>query len=180
MQAVVPRLADLVETNGTNVVEFYSTPSYFEDVSHLYKIDLIWPKMPEFFPKDNPQEEERYYHRDMCYVFDVGNDAQRSFRKIVQNELYYRNFYVVSLQEENIPSHRFPSTQDISATERIIKYTQRVNNRMMWIYEKGERGGLVSYLRYNHAPNVDMDTMQKDLERTLTRMPRPEPRARQG
>jgi len=176
MQAVIPSLERLVEGEHVNVVEFYSCPSFLEDVSSTYIMNLSWNKMPDFFPKDNPQEEVHYHHRDLCYVFDVGNDAQRSFRKRINKELFYKNFYVIALQEENIPSHHFPSTQDISATQRIIKHVQRINNRMTWIYEKEEAGGYVSYIRYQHAPNVDIETMQKDLERTISRMPRPEPK----
>lgn len=176
MQAAVPNLESLVEADNVNVVEFYSCPSFIEDVSSAYTINLSWNKIPDFFPKENPQEEVHYHHRDLCYVFDIGNDAQRSFRRKVGKEMFYKNFYVVALQEENIPSHHFPSTQDISAIRRVTKNIQRINNRITWIYEKEENGGYVSYIRYQHAPNVDLETMQKDLERTLSRMPRPEPR----
>jgi hypothetical protein len=144
MQAFVPRLSDLVE--GENVESFF---------------------------RENPQEEIQYYHRDMCYIFDAKNDAQRSYRKILQNEMCYKNFYIAAYQEENIPSHRFPSTQDISCRTSVIRYTHRINNRMSWIYEKNEDENWITYLRYSHAPNVEMNTMQHDLERAIARMPKP-------
>lgn len=175
MQAIIPQLSDLVENEHVNVIEIYCCPSYFKDVEKLYQIDLKWPKPAEFFNVDNPQDEVQYYHRDMCYIFDIKNDAQKAHRKILHQEMFYRNFYITAIQEENIPSHRFPSTQDISATVKIARCTQKINNRMYWIYEKDETENWVTYLRYQHAPNVEMNKMQHDLEKTLMRMPKPLP-----
>jgi len=179
MQAYVPTLSTLVERENVNVIEFYCSPEYLTDIRAVHTIDLRWGKPAESFFLENPQEEVHYYHRDMCYIFDTKNDAQRGYRKILQNEMCYRNFYVVAFQEETIPSHRFPSTQDISCCTRVLRYTHRINNRMSWIYEKNEDGNWTTYLRYNHAPNVEMDTMQKDLERTLIRMPKPPQKGKQ-
>lgn len=180
MQASVPRIANLVAVDRVNVIEFYNCPTYLEDPNSLYTLDLSWSHPAEFFSLDNPQEEIQYYHRDMCYIFDVNSDAQRSFRRILQEDQCYRNFYVAAFHEEQVPSHRFPSTQDIHATVRLVRYTQKIHARLSWIYEQHEKGGWVSYLRYQHAPQVDMDTIQKELERTLARMPKPTPKARTG
>lgn len=174
MQAAIPNLADMVSNDTTNVVEFYSCPKYFGDTAEEHMIDMKWSKPAEFFNLENPQEEVQYYHRDMCYVFDVGNDAQRCFRRTLVKDTFYKNFYIVAVHEESVPSHRFPSTQDISATVKVTRYTQKINNRMTWIYEKGENGEWSSYVRYHHAPNVEMTKMQGDLEKTLTRMPKPQ------
>jgi hypothetical protein len=173
MQAVIPQLRDMIDTDGTNIVEIYSCPEYFKDISDTYTIDLKWPRPAEFFNIDNPQEEIQYYHRDLCYTFDTNNDAQKSFRRSLKKELFYRNLYITAFQEEVIPSHRFPSTQDISATVKITRYTQKINNRMYWIYEKDETENWTTYIRYQHAPNVEMNKMQQDLERTIHRMPKP-------
>ncbi len=173
MQASLPQLSSIVEEEGINVVEIYCCPEYFKDVSGVYMIDTKWTKTPDCFNMDNPGEEAQYYHRDMCYTFDVENDAQRGIRKTLKNEMYYRNLYVTAIHEENIPSHLFPSTQDISAVVRVLRHTQKINNRMSWICEKNENGSWTNYIRYHHAPNVEMTTMQNDLERTLARMPKP-------
>lgn len=174
MQAVLPQLQDIVEgEEGINLVEIFSCPSYFKDVSNTDIIDLQWPKPAEFFNVDNPQEEVQYYHRDLCYVFDIKNDAQKGYRRTLKKEMFYRNLYITAFQEETIPSHSFPSTQDVSATVRVLRCTQKINNRMYWIYEKDESGNWVSYIRYQHAPNVEMTKMQQDLERTIQRMPKP-------
>lgn len=173
MQASVPRLADLVAGDQANVVEFYSCPAYLENASQQHTIDLSWPQPAEFFPLQNPQDEIQYYHRDMCYTFDVSTDTQRSFRRILRDDMYYRNFYVAAFHEDQVPSHRFPSTQDITATVRLVRYTQKVHARLSWIYEQNEQGGWISYVRYQHAPQVDLDTVQRELERTLSRMPKP-------
>jgi hypothetical protein len=173
MQASLPQLSHILEGTPANVVEIYSCPAFFDDVAHVCTIDTSWPGIPDTFSRENPQEEMQYYHRDLCYAFDVGNDAQRCFRRTLTNEMYYRNFYITALHEESIPSHRFPSTQDISATVHVVRHVQRINNRMTWVYERDEHGGWTSYIRYQHAPNVDLETMQKDLASTLSRMPRP-------
>lgn len=173
MQAVLPKLEDLVDDEGTNVIEIYSCPAYFRDAVDSYMIDLKWSHPADFFQVDSPQEEVQYYHRDLCYVFDKGNDAQRGYRRTLKRELFYRNLYITAVQEESVPSHGFPSTQDISAVVKVARSTQKINNRMHWIYEKDEGGGWISYVRYQHAPNVEMNKMQQDLERVLQRMPKP-------
>jgi hypothetical protein len=173
MQATLPQLSRIIEEEGVNVVEIFCCPEYFKEIKNNYMMDIKWTKSPEYFNLDNPIEEAQYYHRDMCYIFDVENDAQKCVRKTLRNEMYYKNFYITSLNEEIIPSHRFPSTQDITENVRVLKHTQKINNRMYWICEKNENGSWVNYIRYNHAPNVEMNTMQNDLERTLTRMPKP-------
>lgn len=175
MQAVIPKLQDILNTEGTNVVEIFSCPEYFKEVIDTYMVDVKWAKPAEFFNVDNPQEEIQYYHRDLCYVFDVNNDAQKSFRRTLKKEMFYRNLYITAFQEETIPSHRFPSTQDVSAMVKITRYTQKINNRMFWIYEKDETENWTSYIRYQHASNVEMTKMQQDLERTINRMPKPKP-----
>lgn len=176
MQAVLPQLKDIVETEHVNVVEIYSCPEYFKDTTDTYMINLKWSKPAEFFNLDNPQEEVQYYHRDLCYTFDVNNDAQRGVKRSLKKELFYRNLYITALQEDTIPSHKFPSTQDISAMVRITRYTQKINNRIHWIYEKDETDNWISYIRYQHAPNVEMNKIQQDFERTLQRMPKPAPK----
>lgn len=175
MQAVLPKLNDIVnENNGTNIVEIFLCPSYFKSTENTYAIDVGWDKPQEFFHLENPQEEIQYHHRDMCYVFDTKNDAQKSFRRIVRNEMFYKNLYILALQEESVPSHCFPSTHDINAVIKTTKYSQKINNRMHWIYEKDEKKNCwISYIRYQHAPNVEMTKMQLDLEKTLQRVPKP-------
>lgn len=174
MQAILPKLQDIVSNNdGTNIVEIYTCPKMFKNVPDMIPIDLKWAKPAEFFSLENPQEEVQYYHRDLCYVFDIGNDAQKSLRRTLKKDMFYKNLYIIALQEESVPSHCFPSTKDISAVTKIKRYTQKINNRMTWIYEKDDTENWVSYIRYQHSPNVEMTKMQLDLERTLQRMPKP-------
>ena len=170
--AAVPRLSSIVEEEGVNVVEVYCCPGYIKDLPSMHMIDTKWKKAPDGFNTSNPTEEAQYYHRDMCYVFDVENDAQKGIRKILTSEMCYKNLYIAAIHEENVPSHRFPSTQDITAA-RVLRHTQKINNRMHWVCEKNEDGSWTNYIRYQHAPNVEMNTMQSDLERTIARMPRP-------
>ena len=174
MQASIPRLTDLVDDQGTNIVEIFCCPSYFKDISNNGNIiNIKWTKPAEFFSLENPQTEIQYYHRDMCYVFDVSNDAQKGYRRILKKDLFYRNIYITAIQEEIIPSHYFPSTKDITEIVKITRHTQKINNRMHWINETDDNGGWVSYIRYQHAPNVEMTKMQQDLEKTIDRMSKP-------
>jgi histidinol phosphatase-like enzyme len=172
MEGTFPQLKNLVN-DGANIIEIYACPSYFKDVSELNIIDIKWAKPDQSFHLENPQEEIQYHHRDMSYVFDTTNDTQKSYRRMLKRELFYRNLYITAFQEENIPSHCFPSTQDISTTARIVRHTQKINNRMHWIYEKDESENWITYIRYQHVPNIEITKMQKDLEKTIQRMPKP-------
>ena len=110
-----------------------------------------------------------YFHRDMCYTYDKENDGQRVIARRLCNEaLLSDNLYVMSLEEDVLPSHRFPTTDEIAYETDLTRTTYRINNRINVVHDK-EGVHQYMYLRYTHAPNVDTKKTVEDLEKAIRR-----------
>lgn len=112
-----------------------------------------------------------YHHRDLCYVYDHENDMQKVYRKTLQKEGCYRNMYISSYIEEILPSHRFPCVDEISYETDIVRTSYRVNNRIHVCYDEDiNENTHYLYIKYQHAPNVDLKQMQTDLDKILRKI----------
>jgi hypothetical protein len=112
---------------------------------------------------------KEYHHRDMVYSFEAETDAQRAWRKTLQMDQWSKPYYIASYLEETIPVHRFPCTQEVAYEVDVHRTSFRINNRM-FLYHDREHEHEYLYLRYVHAPNVDVKKMQQDLDRTLSKL----------
>ena len=81
------------------------------------------------------------------------------------------DLYAVCLDEDVLPSHRFPCTQEIVKEGSVTRSSMRINNRMFLMHYI-EDGHHYVYVRYQHASNVDIKKMQEDLDKTLNRLRR--------
>lgn len=153
-------------TEDTNLVEFYICPNVVRN-EHEIVVGYSTPlQLGSRFGNGTQQELKEYHHRDMTYVYDLDNDAQRVVRKLPQKQCMIGNMYGVSYVEEILSSHRFPCTKDIAHSTKIIRTTYRINNRLFLVHDKDEMFNYY-YLRYQHSGNVDVLKMQQDLERTV-------------
>jgi hypothetical protein len=112
-----------------------------------------------------------YYYKDMCYTYDMTNDGQRVTKRTLFYDAKLNNgIFVVCLNEDTLPSHRFPCVRDISHMNVITRTAYRVNNRMYIHHDIINDEGITTdcfYLKYNHAPQVDLKQMQNDTDRAL-------------
>ena len=161
--------------SGGNVVEIYLLPSPQTDTS-ANVVDISWKKplslRAPFLQNGTVQHVRNYYHRDMCYSYDLENDGQKILRKLAKKEVNSegrRGIYAVVFHEETLPTHRFPATKDITYTEEIKHTSFRINNRM-FLYHDEEDDFHTYYIRYQHSENVDFRKMQSDLDKTLGKL----------
>lgn len=173
-QAIVTKMdiATLVNySTDVNVVEAYVCPSAVSADNDRIKIG--WDTEVSFTINHNTaptvQMIKEYHHRDITYVYDLDNDGQRAMRRVVQKEDFNtRNTYTIAICEDVIPSHRFPSTQDIAHSEVIQRSSYRINNRMFFIHDVEVASGThYYYFRYSHSNNVDTKKMQTDFDRSF-------------
>jgi len=161
------KLSLLLKEN-VNVVEIYFCP---EDISldassFICSWDVL-PKIPTHsFKNRMDQCVMEFCHRDLIYSYDQSNDAQRVYQKNLIDDTIDKKMYIVSFQEESQPTHRFPCTMEIHEKREIHRVYYKVNNRMFFIIEK-ENEKWTMYLRYNHATNVDMESMDNDWTQTI-------------
>lgn len=125
-----------------------------------------------------------YAYRELVYTYDMSNDAQRVTKRSLATDDFIpygnnpQSMYVMCLEEDTLPSHRYPCVNKTSHKTYLTRTSYRINNRM-FIYKDVTREGdgdededtstatTCIYVRYNHAPQVDIAQMQGDLNRVL-------------
>ena len=144
-------------------------------------IDISNPKLPShinlsMFGNTTPCRFTNYYHKDLVYTYNMLNDGQRVYKRtLLLDELSNldQRIYVACYYEDNLASHRFPTSDNINNKNIIDRNSYRINNRIFLIhdtvYEENNKigGNEYIYLRYNHSYNVEIDKMQHDIERVV-------------
>ena len=148
---------------GVNLIEVYFAPQEFTDKDVL---QISWEEVPNipvtFFKNRTDFEIIEYTYRDLVYSYDISNDSQKVIRKIPIIENISNKTYLVASDEESLPTHRFPCTNDLNNKEHFTRIYYKFNNRIFFILEKDERDTYTLCLRYNHSYNVDIDKMKED------------------
>lgn len=165
-------LSSLVGNCGEGVVEVFVCPQRVSPDANPMRIG--WPTgkapaVPKLVNVGVPLRVIEYNHRDLTYSYDQGNDAQRVTRKTPLNEAFHQNMWAVCYDEEVLPVHRFPCTQEITKEGVIERLCYRLNNRMFLIIDR-EGNFDTMYVKYQHAANVDLAKMQDDLDKILRRV----------
>lgn len=157
---------DNVLTESCNHVEIYVCPNLVRDESEIDVGHKTQLQLGNVLGNGTKQELKEYYHRDMAYIYDLENDAQRVVRKLPQSMCVQGNLFAISFLEEVLSSHRFPCTNNIAHGTKITRITYRINNRMFLVHDKDETHHYY-YIRYHHSGNVDTRKMQQDLDRVI-------------
>lgn len=155
------------------VVDVYLCPERVSD--DMQMLCTGWkqvpPNVPSWITSQSPSTIFEYHYRDMICAYDKNNDSQRIYRKKLLRETFHGFLYGVSHIEEVLPVHRFPCTQDITHECETIRISHRINNRLFLHHDQEDDFHYI-YVRYQHAPNVDLKKMQESLDTTLRRLTR--------
>lgn len=158
---------------GVNLIEVYFSP---EDFKNKEVLDIGWKELPNIpvksFKNRTDFELIEYAYRDLIYSYDVSNDCQKVIRKVALNEYIANRTYLVASDEETLPTHRFPCTNDLNNKEKFTRIYYKFNNRIFFIVEKDEQNNYTLCLRYNHSYNVDIDKMSEDWKSIYTTIER--------
>lgn len=165
---VMYELSDLIKDN-VNVIEAYFCPENVKDEKIL---SCGWDAIPNLpihsFKNRVDYNIVEYNHRDIVYIYDTSNDSQKVIQRNCVFDKIIDNVYIVALNEETLPTHRFPCTKDISHKEKFKKIYYKYNNRIFFHIEEDEVKKYTLSLRYNHAYNVDLVKMSEDWKTIYT------------
>lgn len=128
--------------------------------------------IPHFWNVIQKSQMQIYYHRDMSYSYDLASDGQRCVRQSLVNDTFVDDqFFVVGLQEDVLPCHRFPSTREIVHETKINRNVYRINNRISLHHDYDEKENMsYLYFRYQHSDNVDIPKMNQDLTNAMRKV----------
>jgi hypothetical protein len=149
-------------TEQTNLVEIY----FCSDKSTEERIPCSWSVLPplpiKFFKFKTDQEFTEYTHRNITYQYDLGTDIQKAYQRTLMTDAFLGSCYVASLNEETLPMHRFPCTNEINDKKTIHRCTFKYNNRISFIVD-AEDNNYSFYIRYHHVQNMDLDKMNQEI-----------------
>ena len=161
-------LSSFLTNDQANVVELYFCPTPLDPSSLSF--DCTWKELPKLpvhvFKNRLDQVLTEFSHRDLVYTYDRSNDAQRLCQRSWLHDDFHGSHYTVVFQEESLPTHRFPCTQEINEQRTLHKIHYKINNRIYLMLEK-ENDTWIIYLRYQHASNVEMDKMNQDWKEVV-------------
>lgn len=161
-----PTLAELLTTEEANTIEHYFCPEDIDENSNV--LACSWNQLPRLplwcLKSKNEQELVEYSYRNLVYQYDTSNDSQRAFQKHWITDAFHRKEYTVVFQEDFLPSHRFPCSNEIDNKQRYQKIQYKINNRIFMVIEKTEDSSYTLYLKYNHAPQADIVKMQEEWD----------------
>jgi len=163
----------LDQSPNANIIEWYMIPEVSTSDQLWVDIHYDKPQFPSISFR-NPQHLHEYRYKELTYVYDRSNDSQRTLSRMIQKELFPEDkpLYVIVLQEETLPTHRFPCSSEVEENDVILRRSFKVNNRIFFIeeeYDEKDKKIYSYYIRYQHAPNVDIEKMQLDLNQFLSK-----------
>ena len=179
-------IEDYLVSDQVNTIDIYLSPILLprELGRAVNDLQIGWDK-PIVIPHTagwgygTKQNLVEYHYQDICYTYDLENDAQRAIRRNMIRDSTDGRFYIQAYQEESIPAHRMPAVRQIDARIQIRRAGFRINNRIhihvdTEINDNSDvgRGHTYLYIRYHHAENVDTKKMQADLGGTIAKLRR--------
>lgn len=161
-----------VLNDNTNLVEVYkgsiidsgapfSSPSLGSAVFSVSRRN-------DMFPNNPGVKLVEYVYKDITYIYDTTDDAQKVLRKVPLSCVDTDAYCVCTFIEETLPCHRFPCTNDIDIKRMIIRKTQRINNRISVVQDTIDDVH-TAYVVYRHCPSTDINVLQ-DLDRAVSKL----------
>lgn len=125
------------------------------------------------FGNGNKTNIVEYYMSDMCYIYDKSNDGQKVTRRVPTEYDYLSDKLVVIVyNEETLPTHRFPCTNDMNHKVELERKSYRVNNRVFIIHDMTSSGIQTITIQYRHSNMVDTKKMNQDLQNAIAKLMR--------
>ena len=141
---------------------------FLQELFPLYDEKEIETYLSSIYGEGNTSNIIEYHMMDMVYSYNTANDGQRIYRKILKKHDVADGIY--SYDEELLPPHRFPCTDDIIYKTSIKRISYKINNRIYINYDQelGENDDITYkylYLSYRHSENVDLKKINIDISR---------------
>jgi len=156
-----------INDNNVNLIEIYLSSSKEND----NKIDInvnneTLEKLKSLFKNTREITYIYFYKNNLEYIYDTSNDSQLLItRKFIKDEYKTTNkkynLYSIAFNENKLPNHYFPCTNDIDNREEVKVIEFKINNRISILIRNN------NYLiQYRHNVMVDLDKTQ-DIINTL-------------
>lgn len=161
-------------TDNTNLLEIYFCSKQLNsDVIDISLDKDILDKVRNKFKKTREYEYANYYRNNNCYVYDLSNDSQYVYNRILEKTEYYEqkrsiniDVYMINYIENKLPTHYFSCTNDLDYKE-IIKIEEfKINNRINIII----KNNISCFIQYKHNKAVELDKTKDIIDNIIKKM----------
>lgn len=162
-------MADLKSliTSDTNLVEIYF--SQFTSNDNIINIsiqDENIKKIEKLYGNFKTTNHKSYCIDNLTYVYDLDDDSQYVYTKILQNYVKNKKTHVYTFKYSKLPTHLFPC---INVVDDIIEYNIReykITNRISLIIRSDPFGKFV-YIQFKYSENVEFDKAFSTLNNVI-------------
>jgi hypothetical protein len=166
-------LSDFI-TDDVNIIEFFLCKDIIDDdVINVIINNDIENLIEKKYKKYKEENYKSYHYKDKIYTYELSNDNQNVFSKIMIKSNYIKsnsksNLFILSSKIDKFPQYIFPCTNDIDyiSTYSIKEY--KINNRISlhirYDYLNNEEKHNMTrtfYIEYRHSPNVEIDKINE-------------------
>lgn len=157
--------------DNVNSIEIYLSGSKENDNTFDINVNNeTLEKLKKLFKNTREITYIYFYKNNLEYIYDTSNDSQilitKKFIKdeyITTNKKY--NLYLIAYNENKLPNHYFPCTNDIDNREEIKVIEFKINNRISILIKNN------NYLiQYRHNVMVDLDKTQDIINKLITKI----------
>lgn len=157
-------IKEIITTN-TNLIEIYLLSK--KDVNSLTLDNVLINKIKTTFKKTKEYSTVIYSRNNYNYLYDLTNDNQIVYSRIIENDKIFNNkYYILAFNEIKLPSHLFACTNDID-----FKYTNdfiefKINNRITIVIKNNN----CCYITYKHNKDVEIDKIQDNINEIISKL----------
>jgi hypothetical protein len=152
-------------TDNTNLIEIYLL-SKKNNNSIALESGLI-NKIKSTFKKTKQYSTVIYCRNNYNYLYDLTNDNQIVYSKIIENDRIMNNKYLIlAFNEIKLPTHLFACTNDIDYKYNNDLIEFKINNRITITIKNNDS----CYITYKHNKDVDIDKIQENLNDIISKL----------
>jgi len=154
-----------VITEKTNLIEIYLLSK--KDKNSITIDSSLINKIKSTFKKTKEYSTVIYSRNNYNYLYDLTNDNQIVYSRIIENDKIINNkYYLIAFNEIKLPSHLFACTNDIDFkyTNNLIEF--KINNRITIVIKNNDS----CYIIYKHNKDVDIDKIQDNINDIISKI----------
>jgi hypothetical protein len=152
-------------TDNTNLIEIYLL-SKKNNNSISLESGLI-NKIKSTFKKTKQYSTVIYCRNNYNYLYDLTNDNQIVYSRIIENDKTINNKYLIlAFNEIKLPTHLFACTNDIDYKYNNDLIEFKINNRITITIRNNDS----CYITYKHNKDVDIDKIQENLNDIISKL----------
>jgi len=165
------QLTSFLIDENINTIEIYFCKD--KPDSNLNTINIGWDKSINIPGNFISNELIEYYQKDLICIYDIKTDGQKIIKKEFKSDWFHptKNIYVVSFNEQSLPSFAFSCADTNVISCNIIKKSYKINNRIHIHHDFNKTLNIHTYyLKYVNSDNIDLVNMQNDLNNAMQRL----------